>query len=126
MHHELAMLESAKVELTQATSRIEAFARTVEDVYRRNVLAGEEDAVVELAVRRTLLITLRSTLQACPDSALVAMFNEKRSPAKENNVDAQGRRILGCDSICFGKSWTCCVRESGNIGAKRAGTMAGR
>ena len=49
------------------------------------------------------MTTLRSTLQACPRSALAAMFNEERWPATDKDKDEHGRRLIDCDPICFSK-----------------------
>ena len=58
---------------------------------------------MELNVRGTRMTTLRSTLQACPRSALAAMFNEDRWPATDKDRDPDGGRLIDCNPTCFAK-----------------------
>lgn len=93
----------AKAELKQAVEKVEAAVQALRTVYGPAVAAGKEDTVVELSVRGTVITTLLSTLQACPDSALATRFNEERWPANGNDADERGRRLVDCDPICFSK-----------------------
>lgn len=99
----------------------------------------EEDFVIELSVRGTRMTTLRSTLQACPDSALAARFDEDKWPATEKDVDERGRRMIDCSPSVFSKvldvlrmrkraSWAAgsevCCGDCGARVAVRAGDRA--
>lgn len=49
------------------------------------------------------MTTLRSTLQACPDSALATRFDEDKWPATDKDVDEHGRRLIDCSPSVFSK-----------------------
>ncbi|CAM9105415.1 unnamed protein product, partial [Laminaria digitata] len=100
---ERMVLDRAVKEMEAAGARVSAAVRARETVYGPSVAAGEQDAVVELNVRETRMTTLRSTLQACPRSALAAMFNEERWPATDKDKDEHGRRLIDCNPVCFSK-----------------------
>ena len=100
---ERVVLYRAVKEMKAAGAKVSAAVGALETVYGPSVAAGEQDAVVELNVRETRMTTLRSTLQACPRSALAAMFNEERWPATDKDKDEHGRRLIDCDPICFSK-----------------------
>ncbi|CAB1115667.1 unnamed protein product [Ectocarpus sp. CCAP 1310/34] len=72
---ERAALREAFAELAQPNTKAGESVNALTAVYGPDVAAGKEDTVVELSVRETRLTTLRSTLQACPDSALAARFD---------------------------------------------------
>ncbi|CAM9635236.1 unnamed protein product, partial [Laminaria digitata] len=80
-----------------ASARVSAAVGAVETVYGPSVAAGEQDPVVELNVRGARMTTLRSTLQACPRSALATMFDEGRWPATDKDKDQDGGRLIDCD-----------------------------
>ncbi|CAN0382721.1 unnamed protein product, partial [Laminaria digitata] len=98
---ERVVLKHAVKEMEAAGARVSAAVVALETVYGPSVAAGEQDAVVELNVRGKRMTTLRSTLQACPRSALAAMFNEERWPATDKDKDEHGRRLIDCDPTCF-------------------------
>eukprot|EP00903_Cladosiphon_okamuranus_P013730 g12783.t1 len=96
-------LRDAEIDLRRAGAKVSASAKVLEMVYGPHIAAGDEDPVVELSVCGTRMTTLRSTLQACPDSALVTRFDEARWPANERDVDEHGRRVIGCSPSVFSK-----------------------
>ncbi|CAN0326028.1 unnamed protein product, partial [Laminaria digitata] len=100
---ERVVLDRAVKEMEAAGSRVSAAVGALETVYGPSVAAGEQDAVVELNVRGTRMTTLRSTLQACPRSALATMFDEERWPATDKDKDEHGRRLIDCNPACFSK-----------------------
>ena len=100
---ERVVLDRAVNESEAAGARVSAAVGALQTVYGPSVAAGEHDTVVELNVRGTRVTTLRSTLQACPGSALATIFNEDRWPATDKNKDEHGRRLVKCDPICFSK-----------------------
>ena len=100
---ERVALRQAHNELTEADVKAAASANALAAVYGPNVAEGKEDGVVELSVHGTRMMTLRSTLQACPDSALAARFDEERWPATEKDVDERGRRVMDCSPSVFSK-----------------------
>eukprot|EP00904_Undaria_pinnatifida_P000589 jgi/Undpi1/10530/HiC_scaffold_29.g12980.m1 len=100
---ERVVLDRAVKEMEAAGARVSAAVGALETVYGPSVAAWEQDSVVELNVRGTRITTLRSTLQACPCSALAAMFNEERWPATDKDKDEHGGRLIDCNSICFCK-----------------------
>ena len=96
-------LRRAHDQLAEAnTKAAEAFNALVA-VYGPLVAEGKEDDVVELSVRGTRMTTLRSTLQACPDSALATQFDEEKWPATEKDMDGRGRRVMNCSPSVFSK-----------------------
>ncbi|CAM9417510.1 unnamed protein product [Laminaria digitata] len=100
---ERVVLNRAVKEMEAAGARVSAAVGALKTVYGPSVAAGEQDTVVELNVRRTRVTTLLSTLQACPRSALAAMFNEDRWPATDKDKDQHGGRLIDCNPICFSK-----------------------
>ncbi|CAM9580160.1 unnamed protein product, partial [Laminaria digitata] len=100
---EQVVLDRAVKEMEEAGARVSAVVGGLETVYGPSVAAGEQDTVVELNVRGTGMTTLRSTLQACPHSALATMFDAERWPATENDKDEHGRRLIDCCPTCFSK-----------------------
>lgn len=98
---ERVALQQAQTELTNGRDSLEAAARALAAIYGPAVAAGEQDAVVELSVNGTRMTALRSTLQACPDSALAARFDESKWPTTEKDVDEHGRRIIDCKPSVF-------------------------
>ena len=100
---ERMVLDRAVEEMEVAGARVSAAVGALETVYGPSVAAGEQDAVVELNVRGVRMTTLRSTLQACPCSALAAMFDEERWPATDKDKDEHGGRLIDCDPTCFSK-----------------------
>lgn len=103
LKEERVTLEYAQTELTQAEKRVSAAVRALATVYGPDVAAGKEDSVVELSVRGAFVTTLRSTLRACPDSALAARFDEDKWPANGQDVDENGRRVIDCSPSSFAK-----------------------
>lgn len=100
---ERGVIAAAKAELTQANETVMAAVQALETMYGPGVAAGKGDTVINLSVRGTSITTLRSTLQACPESALATRFNEERWPANGKDVDEEGRRVVDCDPACFSK-----------------------
>ena len=99
---ERVVLDRAAKEMEAAGERVSAAVDALETVYGPSVAAGEQETVVELNVRGVRMTTLRSTLQACPRSALATMF-EDRWPATDKDKDEHGRRLIDCDPTCFSK-----------------------
>ena len=129
MEEQLA-LAYAQAELKEAETRAATAIQALTFVYGPSVAAGAVDAVVELSIRGVPMTTLRSTLQACPDSVFATWFGE-RWPAKAKDVDEQGRFKVDCDPSCFSKildvmrmqkraSWTGCDEALGKGGRKTA------
>lgn len=102
MEERMALLQ-AETELEQAHSKAVASGDALAAVYGPEVARGAIDTVVELSVRGTRMTTLRSTLQACGESALAALFNEDKWPATDKDVDEQGRRLINCSPTVFQK-----------------------
>eukprot|EP00904_Undaria_pinnatifida_P000593 jgi/Undpi1/10534/HiC_scaffold_29.g12984.m1 len=100
---ERVVLDRAVKEMEGAKARVAAATGALQTVYGPSVARGEQDTVVDLNVHGTRMTTLRSTLQACPSSALAAMFNEDRWPATDKDVDEHGGRLIDCDPTCFSK-----------------------
>lgn len=73
---ERSVLAAAKADLTEAEETVLAAVHALETIYGPEVAGGKEDDVIDLSVRGISITTLRSTLQACPESALAARFNE--------------------------------------------------
>lgn len=96
-------LENAKAELAEAKTAIEAATKALEAIYGPQVAAGKRDPVVEFSVRGEHFTTLRSTLQACPESVLAIRFNGEIGPSTKKDRDNHGRHVLDCDPFCFGK-----------------------
>ncbi|CAM9839463.1 unnamed protein product [Ectocarpus sp. 8 AP-2014] len=119
-------LHQAEAELEQAHSKAVASCDALAAVYGPEVARGAIDTVVELSVRGTRMTTLRSTLQACRESALAALFNEDKWPATDKDVDEQGRRLINCSPAVFQKvldvlrmrkraAWAASDRELGHV-----------
>ena len=100
---ERVVLDRAVKEKEAAGARVSAAVRALQTVYGPSVAAGKQDTVVDLNVRGTKMTTLRSTLQACPRSALARMFDEERWPATDKDKDEHGGRLIDCDPACFSK-----------------------
>eukprot|EP00752_Nemacystus_decipiens_P009710 g8671.t1 len=100
---ERTALGQAHDELSEASANAAASSSALAAMYGPEVAAGVRDPVVELSVRGTRMTTLRSTLQACPDSALAVQFDEAKWPATEKDVDERGRRVMDCSPAVFGK-----------------------
>lgn len=100
---ERAALRQAFAELAQANTKTRASVNALTAVYAPDVAAGQKDTVVERSVRGTRLTTLRSTLQACPDSAPAARFDEDKWPATDKDMDARGWRVMDCRPSVFSK-----------------------
>lgn len=97
-------LKKARAELDAATARVAAAGRALEAVYGPRVASGGDgDATVELSVRGVSMATLRSTLLACPESALAAGFDEEKWRSEAQTKDGRGRRFIDSDPLCFGK-----------------------
>lgn len=90
-------------DLAEANAKAAASVDALATVYGPHVAAGKEDSVIELSVRGTRMTTLRSTLQACPDSALAARFDDDKWPATDKDVDERGRRVIDCSASVFSK-----------------------
>ncbi|CAM9286525.1 unnamed protein product, partial [Laminaria digitata] len=84
---ERVVLDRAAKEMEAAGARVSAAVSALETVYGPSVAAGEQEAVVELNVRGMRMTTLRSTLQACPRSALATMFDADRWPVTGKDKD---------------------------------------
>eukprot|EP00903_Cladosiphon_okamuranus_P014565 g13509.t1 len=100
---EKTALGQAHDELAKASKKAAMSASALATVYGPEVAAGKQDAGVELSVRGTRMTTLRSTLQACPDSALATQFDEDKWPATEKDLDERGRRVMNCSPSVFSK-----------------------
>ena len=100
---ETVVLDRAVKEMEAAGARVSAAVGALETVYGPSVATREQDAVVELNVRKMRMPILRSTLQACPCSALAAMFDEDRWLATDKDKDEHGRRLMDCIPACFSK-----------------------
>ena len=59
---------------------------------------GKPDPIVELEIRGTRMTTLRSTLQACPESALAARFDDSKWPS-----DGEDFGVIDCSPSIFSK-----------------------
>ncbi|CAB1119519.1 unnamed protein product [Ectocarpus sp. CCAP 1310/34] len=119
-------LYQAEAELEHAHSKAAVSGRALAAVYGPEVARGAIDTVVELSVRGTRMTTLRSTLRACRESALAALFNEDKWPATDKDVDEQGRRLINCSPAVFQKvldvlrmrkraAWAASDRESAHV-----------
>ncbi|CBJ28926.1 hypothetical protein Esi_0124_0034 [Ectocarpus siliculosus] len=97
------VLQEAGIELSPAKARTTACATALAAVYGPDVANGQEEDVVELSVRGTEMMTLRSTLRICPSSALAARFDEDKWPAAKKDVDSNGRRVIDCKPSVFSK-----------------------
>ena len=100
---EKVALRQGHNELAEASTKAAASVEALTALYGPAVAAGKQDTVIELSVRGTRMTTLRSTLQACPDSALAARFDENKWPATEKDVDERGRRVMDCSASVFSK-----------------------
>ena len=100
---ERTALYHAQAELAQAASAAAASAKALAAIYGPEVAAGKNDAVVELSVSGIRMTTLRSTLRACPESALAARFDDSKWPATRKDLDEHGRQKIDCRPSCFSK-----------------------
>ncbi|CAM9403604.1 unnamed protein product [Ascophyllum nodosum] len=94
-------LHDAQIELASADKRIRAVACALEAIYGPDIATGKPDPVVELLidVRGTRITTLRSTLlQAFPESALAARFNDSKGPS-----DGKDFGVIDCSPSIFSK-----------------------
>ncbi|CAM9115412.1 unnamed protein product, partial [Hapterophycus canaliculatus] len=93
---ERVALHQAHVEIAQANAKAAASVTALLAMYGQDVAAKKEGAadVVELSVCGTRITTLRSTLQACTDSAFAARFDEDKWPPTEKDLDEHGRRVI--------------------------------
>ncbi|CAN0446708.1 unnamed protein product, partial [Hapterophycus canaliculatus] len=99
-------LHQAHVELVQANAEAAASVKALVALNGQDVAANKEGAntVVELSVHGTRMTTLRSTLQACPDSAFAVRFDEDKWPPTDKDVDEHGRRVIDdCSPSVFSK-----------------------
>ncbi|CAB1098616.1 unnamed protein product [Ectocarpus sp. CCAP 1310/34] len=108
LRDERAALHTAQRELVKANTIAAASVEALAAVYGPNIAAGVEDRVVELSVRgprkTERMTTLLSTLQACPESALAARFDEAKWPVTDKEKDAHGRRVIkDCSPLVFAK-----------------------
>lgn len=101
LSEERAALSHARTELTKAGLVAAASANALLALYGPDIAAGKEDDVVELSVRGTRFTTLRSTLQACPDSVFSLEFSREGPPGIE--VGEQGQRCVDCKPCVFSK-----------------------
>lgn len=129
MEEKLA-LAYAQAELKEAETRAATAVQALTVIYGPSVAGGIDDPVIELNIRGVPVTTLRSTLQACPDSVFATRFGE-RWPAKAKDVDEEGRFKIDCDPSCFSKildvlrmrkraSWAGCDEVLGKSGRKTA------
>ena len=100
---ERVVLDRAVREKEAVGAKICAAVGALETVYGPTVAAGKQDTVVELNVRGTRMTTLRSTLQACPRSALATMFDDENWPGTDKDKDEHWGRLIDCDPTCFSK-----------------------
>eukprot|EP00752_Nemacystus_decipiens_P008164 g7302.t1 len=103
LKEEQIALFHAQTALVQASKRAAASALALEAVYGPEVAAGKKDDVVELSVRGIRMTTLRSTLQACPESALAARFDREKWAPTDKDLDEDGRQVVDCRPSCFSK-----------------------
>lgn len=96
-------LLGARREFSQAEAAAAASVHALKTAYGPHIAAGEGYKVIELSVRGTPMTTFLSTLQACPESALAAQFNERRWPATPRDVDKHRRRLIDCSPAVFSK-----------------------
>lgn len=96
-------LRDAEAELSRAKVKANAAAHALSHIYGPEIASGTKDEVVELSVQGARVTTLRSTLQACPESALAARFDEGKWPVHEKEVDENGRRKIDCTPTAFAK-----------------------
>ena len=78
---ERVLLNDAQVELTLAEQRVKVATYALAAMYGPEIASGTPDPLVELNVRGTTMTTLRSTLRACPESALAARYDETKWPS---------------------------------------------
>eukprot|EP00752_Nemacystus_decipiens_P008165 g7303.t1 len=100
---EQTALFHAQTALVQASKRAAASAKALEAIFGPDVAAGKKDDVVELSVRGIRMTTLRSTLQACPESALAARFDREKWAPTDKDLDEDGRQVVDCRPSCFSK-----------------------
>lgn len=101
---ERAALQHAFKLMKEAEARVTAASHALQTVYGLDLdEANKKGFVVELNVRGTTMATLRSTLQACTESALAARFDEDKWPVLQTDCDEQGRRLIDCRPSVFSK-----------------------
>lgn len=100
---EQTALFHAHTELVQVSNRASASAKALAAMYGPDVAAGKRDEVVELSVRGIRMTTLRSTLQACAESALAARFDPEKWAPTDKDLDEHGRQVIDCRPSCFSK-----------------------
>ncbi len=100
---ERTALYHAQDELARAASGAAASAKALAKLYGPEVASGKQDDVVELSVSGIRMTTLRSTLRACPESALAARFDESKWPAISKDLDEHGWQKIDCRPSCFSK-----------------------
>ncbi|CAM9178074.1 unnamed protein product, partial [Hapterophycus canaliculatus] len=93
----------AQAELAKANVKAGASASALTAMYGPHVADGKKDTVVELSVQGTRMTTLRSTLHACPESALAVRFDEDKWPPTEKDLDEHGRFVIDCSPSVFSK-----------------------
>ena len=91
-------LHDAQIEIALVEKKIEAAAGALETMYGPDIATGKPDPVVELDVRGTRMTTLRSTLQACSESALAARFDDSKWPS-----DGKDFGVIDCSPLIFSK-----------------------
>ena len=96
---ERILLYDAQAERTLAEQRVKVAKNALTIMYGPDVASGTTpDPVVELNVRGTRMATLRSTLRACPESALAARFDETKWPS-----DGKDFGVIDCCPSSFSK-----------------------
>ncbi|CAN0243001.1 unnamed protein product [Ascophyllum nodosum] len=95
---ERILLNDAQAELKLAERRVKAATYALTVMYGPDIASGKSDPVVELNVHGTRATTLRSTLQACPESALAARFDETKWPS-----DGKDFGVIDCRPSSFSK-----------------------
>ncbi|CAN0281442.1 unnamed protein product, partial [Ectocarpus fasciculatus] len=97
------VLQETRNELAVAEARTTECEAALAAVYGRDVATGTEEDVVELSVRGVRVMTLRSTLQICPESSLATRFDEDKWPPAKADLDDNGRRVIDCKPSVFSK-----------------------
>lgn len=100
---EQTALFRAQSRLVLASRKAAASLKALIAIFGPEVAAGRKDEVVELSVRGIRMTTLRSTLQACPESALAARFDSKKWAPTDKDLDESGRQVVDCRPSCFSK-----------------------
>ena len=95
---ERILLNDAQDELTLAEQRVKVATYALTVMYGPDIASGKPDPLVELNVRGSKMTTLRSTLRACPESALAARFDEGKGPS-----DGKDFGVIDCRPSSFSK-----------------------